>query len=272
MTESKKLILIMLIKQLSANIKKISRLDSESIIKVAAYIKRGIVHDEREGLTYDFTHKADDLLHTGVYLPNNAPSRFCDEMILCNEANNAEKRYDTRTGRTLRCSLPNELTIDENIKIVNEVAQIFTSRGMYVFVAIHEGQNLDDSTKNNPHVHMILTDRPVDKNGFLPKKNREWNKNNVRELREQIEQIINRYCERNKLKIRYSCQSLEVQGIDRKPQINIGRDAMEMVKRGAPNRLGDELRGVIKSNEIQKEQEHQRELEIERDMDYWRSR
>jgi hypothetical protein len=138
----------MLIKQLSANLKKVSRLDGESNVKVAAYIKRGIVYDERDDFLYDFTHKAGDLLYSGVFLPNNAPMRFQNEVVLLNEANNAEKRYDARTGRTLRCSLPNGLPIGENVKIVKEICGIFTVQGMCAFAVIHEGKNIEEPAKN----------------------------------------------------------------------------------------------------------------------------
>jgi hypothetical protein len=232
------------------------------------------MRDERADLTYDFTHKAGDLLHASVHLPGNAPVRFKDEVVLFNEANNAEKRYDARTGRTLRCSLPNELPINENVKIAKEISEIFTALGMCVFAVIHEGKNLDDPAKNNPHAHILLTDRPVDKNGFLPTKSRAWIKNNVRDLREQIERTVNCSCERNKLKVRFTCQSLEAQGIKRKPQINIGRAAWEMERRGATTLPGEEYRKIVARNEMRQEQERQRERESELEMsqDYELSR
>lgn len=47
--------------------------------------------------------------------------------------------------------------------------------GICADIAIHDIINVNDPARNNPHVHILLTDRPVSKEGFSLKKNREWN-------------------------------------------------------------------------------------------------
>ena len=173
------------------------------------YTKRGIVgavaYRSGENLqdgtaSHDFTQKR-GIAHTEIMLPENAPPEFADRQTLWNAVERAEKRKDARLAREIVIALPNELSPDEHINLVREyVGDSFVSHGMIADVAIHSGHRAahdkDPSdieaehdimiSPNNPHAHIMLTDRPVGKRGFEPKKDRSWNDcKNVELWREQ---------------------------------------------------------------------------------------
>lgn len=228
------------------------------------------MYDERNNESYDFTKKT-DLRYTELFLTPDAPHGFTDRETFWNAADNAERRYDARTGRALRIALPNELPLSEHIRIVREYAAVFTDIGICVDVAIHEGRNQDDPSKNNPHAHFLLADRPIDRNGFYKKKDRSWNKRaNARIWREMLANIINLAYERNGLAKRVCHESYEDQGLkERNPTKHLGRAATEMERRGIRTDKGNENRDIVAGNE---KKDRQRQLELDKNFDYGLSR
>jgi ATP-dependent exoDNAse (exonuclease V) alpha subunit len=255
----------------SFSVKPISRLKGESIVKVASYQSRGKLHDEREDVSYDFSHKT-DLAYTEIFLPSDAPTEFLDRQILWNAVDKSEKRYDARTGRAVIAALQNELPLDAQIKAIREfIIEAFVKQGMCADLAIHRGHRKDKSlmegehakgSPNNPHLHILLTDRPIERKGFCAKKNRDWNKTvYVRQWRELWEKVQNKEFERNGLDIRVSHESLEIQGIDREPTKHLGRKTTEMKRRGKETNRDSENRAIEVRNNDRENRKHQRRLE-----------
>ena len=262
----------------SFSIKPISRLKGESIVKVASYQSRGKLHDEREDVIFDFSHKT-DLAYTEIFLPPNAPTEFSNRQILWNAVDKAEKRYDARTGRAIIAALQNELPLEAQIKTIREfVLEAFVKHGMCADVAIHRGHHEDQSrmegehakiSPNNPHVHILLTDRPIEQERFCATKNRDWNKRYfIRHWRELWEKVQNKELERNGLDARVSHESLEVQGIDREPTKHLGRKTTEMKRRGRETNRDNENRVI----EARNKERVNRKLEREQDRDFELSR
>lgn len=266
----------------SFSVKSVSRLKGESIVKVASYQSRGKLHDEREDVIYDFTHKT-DLAYTGIFLPPDAPTEFSNREILWNAVDKAEKRYDARTGRAIIAALQNELTLEAQIKTIREfVLEAFVKQGMCVDVAIHRGHREDHSrmegehtniSPNNPHVHILLTDRPIEQEGFCATKNRDWNKKEfIRQWRELWEKVQNKEFERKGLDVRVSHESLEVQGIDREPTKHLGRKTTEMKRRGKETSRDSENRAIKAQNKERENRKRQRRLEREQVREFELSR
>ncbi len=65
-------------------------------------------------------HSRQDVLLSKVYLPNKAPPEFNSLQYLCNAIDSAEKRYDARTAREFKGSLPNELSLQDQERIIDE--------------------------------------------------------------------------------------------------------------------------------------------------------
>lgn len=250
------------------NIENISRGAGRSVANQINYISGRTIHDSYTNTTY-YRHRQ-DVLFCQIFQPADAPPSFYDLQELCSEIDRAEKRYDARTARLFIGSLPNELPTDELIKLVSEyVGDNFTSRGLCAIAAIHEGKNADDPTRNNPHVHIIVSTRTVEPDGFSKKKDREHNQRKYIGIwREQWAYAQNRAYERNGRDIRVSHESLEVQGIrDREPTIHLSRIDWQREKHGERTAAGDQKREIDARNRARARQlqlRQQRSLERSR--------
>ncbi|MBM6723294.1 MobA/MobL family protein [Pseudoflavonifractor phocaeensis] len=240
------------------DIRPISRLKDQSVCKTAAYILRENVRDEYQGKTHYYA-RGRDLLYSEIMVPEIAPESFHDLSILLTEIDRAEKRYDARTGRVVRLSLPNNkmLLMEDIIQMVREfVKEVFLSIHMCAVLAIHEGVH-EDPQKNNPHAHILLTDRPVGPDGFCAKKNRTWNQvSQLNQWRQLWAEKQNQLFRDRHLDIRVSHESLEVQGIQREPTLPLGRAATALERKGIQTERGN------RNREIEARAEAQRETEI----------
>lgn len=220
-----------------------------SVTKLANYISGYKLHDSCNDRTY--YHRRSDVLYYKVYQPVHAPPGYHNLQHLCNEIDRAEKRCDARTAREFKCSLPNELSAQELIRIVSEYIDAnFTSQGLSAIAAIHEGRNKLDPSKNNPHVHIIVPTRVVGPDGFSTKKDREHDKRKYIPLwREQWAEVQNRAYERCRLDIRVSHESLEIQGKDDcEPTIHLSHIDWQKERRGEHTRAGDQKRAIEERN------------------------
>ena len=248
----------------------ISRGKGRSVVTLANYITGRKLHDRYNDKTY--YRQRNDVLYRGVLQPANAPPGFCDLQYLCDKIDDAENRYDARTAREFKASLPNELPLDEQIHIVEEfIRDNFIQNGLCAIAAIHRGKNKDDPTRDNPHVHIIIPTRTVGPDGFSKKKDREHDKRKYIGIwREQWAFVQNQAYERNRLDIRVSHESLEVQGVrDREPTIHLSRIDWQREQRGERTRAGDKKREIKARN---REQEEQRQRRLERHWQRGRSR
>jgi hypothetical protein len=95
-----------------------------------------------------------------VFLPDMAPSEWTNREILWNAVEEAEKTKDSRLAREFVVALPVELGRDEWISLLTDFIQAnFVAEGMCADVCIH------DTDGHNPHAHIMLTVRPLTKDG-----------------------------------------------------------------------------------------------------------
>lgn len=242
----------------------ISRGKGRSVTGTASYICGRTLRDRY----YDRMHynHRKDVVWQKIFLPDIAPPKFRDLQRLCNEIEDAEIRRDARTARQFIASLPNELSPGELVRIVHEfIEHNFVSYGLCAVAAIHRGRNRDDPSRNNPHVHIIVPTRTVGEDGFSKRKDREHDKRGYITIwREQWAEVQNRAYERNRLDIRVSHESLEVQGVDRVPVNHLSRIDWQREQRGERTLAGDRKRNIKKRNELQRQQEKAHEIDIER--------
>ena len=198
------------------SVKAISRGKGQSVVASASYRSAERLHDERLDYTYDYTRK-EHVAYTEIMLPTDAPQRLADRQTLWNEVERIENRKNSRLAREVEIALPNELTHDEHIKLVQDFArEEFVKKGMIADIAIH---NKD----GNPHAHIMLTLRAVSEAGWDKKKNRDWNsKEQLVEWRKNWEVAINQELEKKHISDRVSCETLEAQGINRIPTVHVG--------------------------------------------------
>lgn len=116
----------------------LKRSEGKSALYLSAYNSRMRLKDEKTGLIFNYEKKKEDLMHTDILLPHNAPNRFKNRSILWNEIEEIEKRKDAQLSRYFICALPRELSLIENKKLLEEYIQKnFISKGMCADYAIH---------------------------------------------------------------------------------------------------------------------------------------
>ncbi|MEH1833025.1 MAG: MobQ family relaxase [Nostoc sp.] len=199
----------------------VTRGKGHSAVAAAAYNAAEKLYDERTGTTYDFTRKQ-DVYHSEILAPANAPAWVFDRKQLWNQAESHEKRVDSQVARQLILSLPNCLSHDEKLHVTRRFLQReCVAMGMAADVAFHD---FEGDKSHNPHAHVLLTMREVGSDGFAAKKNRNWNKVAQHQLwRERWADHLNQHFEQKGYDARVDHRSYAAQGIDRMPQIHEGR-------------------------------------------------
>lgn len=115
--------------------------------------------NEYDGVVHTYVRKR-GVVYEEVMLPPNAPAEWQDREKLWNAVELSEKAKDSRLAREFNAALPVELTLEEWIPMLQDFIQKnFVDLGMAADFAIH---NVDP---NNPHVHIMLTLRPLDEKG-----------------------------------------------------------------------------------------------------------
>lgn len=151
----------------------VARGSGRSAVMSAAYRHCARMDYEREGRTVDYRAKQ-GLAHEEFVLPADAPqwvrSMIADRSVagaseaFWNRVEAFEKRSDAQLAKDVTMALPVELSRDQNIALVREfVERQITSKGMVADWVYHDNPG-------NPHVHLMMTLRPLTPDGFGPKK------------------------------------------------------------------------------------------------------
>lgn len=153
----KRTVIIIAIYHLEAKI--ISRGEGRSAVAAAAYMSCDKIYNDYDGVQHDYTKKQ-GLVWEHVFLPQYAPPEWKDRAKLWNAVEESEKSKDSRLAREFVVALPVELKKVELVRLLSEfIVDNFVSDGMCADVAVH------DTDGHNPHAHIMLTVRPLDKNG-----------------------------------------------------------------------------------------------------------
>ena len=117
------------------------------------------IYNDYDGVQHDYTRKQ-GLVWQQVFLPNMAPAEWVEREVLWNAVEDAEKTKDSRLAREFVVALPVELGRDGWIALLTDFIQSnFVTEGMCADVCIH------DTDGHNPHAHIMLTVRPLTKDG-----------------------------------------------------------------------------------------------------------
>lgn len=219
-----------------------SRSSGSSSVASAAYREGEKIEDKRTGVIHDYSRKS-DVIESMILAPKNAPEFCKNSSDLWNEVERTEKRKDSQLFREVTLALPREQSHEQNKNCVEDYCtKNFTDQGMVAHLSYHESKN------ENPHVHIMLTMRELNKKGF-GQKNRSWNsKENLNNWREDWANTVNKHLEKNMIDQSIDHRSLKDQGLNRIPQIHVGSSAMEMEKRGVKSERGELNRKIIVKN------------------------
>lgn len=280
---------------ISLNVGIISRRTGRSAVQMAAYCSRDKLYSDYTGKYYDYTNRK-DLVYHEVMLPDSAPDTFHNSEILWNDVEKIEKSKNARLARTIIIALPKELNHDSHVKMIRQYSQkFFVQHGMCADISIH------DKSDGNPHVHILLTTRSLNRNGewmckqrrnYLLDKNgnrlrdpitqqyklgksiktNDWDSpDRIEEWRKGWAEICQSWFKQYGIFKDITHKSYARQGIDREPTIHLGAKVKALEDRGLSTDRGKKNRDIVARNHerdrlilrqyIEKDRSH----ELERD-------
>lgn len=215
-----------------------------SAIASAAYRSGKKLFDQKEGRSYFYARSV--MPESFILTPKNAPAWASDREQLWNEVERKDRRANSRYAKEFNVALPVELSEDEQKELLTKyVQENFVDEGMVADVAIHRDH------PDNPHAHVMLTNRPfnpdgtwglkskreniLDENGNktytgnsrFPRSRKVWlvdwdKKEKINEWRHNWAVSVNQVLEQKNIPDRISEKSFIEQGIDDTPMQHEG--------------------------------------------------
>ena len=252
----------------------VSRNKGRSAVAASAYINGTRMENTWDGITHDYTRKR-HVIYTEVMLPANAPPEYADRNLLWNSVEWNETKVNAQLARSIELSLPAELNHEQNITLIRTyVQENFVDKGMCADVAFH------DKGDGNPHVHILLTMRPLTPDGKWGDKSRleyvldadgnriparqkgrwktrkvyttDWDdRGNAERWRAAAADAINEALREAGFTQGFvDPRSYADQGVRRIPMVHEGPDARAMEKRGIPTEVGEKNREIRQQNKL----------------------
>ena len=250
------------------NMKIVKRSKGESAVAAAAYQSGERLYSERDSKTKHYSMKQ-GIVSTEVIIPSNAPEEYKDRNTLWNAVEKVEKQWNSQLARRFIIGIPKEIPEDQYSELVHEYCmKEFVEKGMCCDIAIHEKYG----GERNPHVHILLTLRPMDEHGNWTDKSHKvydldefgeriklpngeykshkvsttgWDEqSNAEAWRHDWETIVNEYLERAGSDVRIDMRSYERQGKVQVPTVHMGPAVTNMEKRGIQTDIGNLNRDI----------------------------
>ncbi|ARO02357.1 MobQ family relaxase [Lactiplantibacillus plantarum] len=206
-----------------------------SAIASAAYRSGEKLFDDKEGRHYFYARSV--MPESFILTPKNSPEWASDREQLWNEVEKKDRKSNSRYAKEFNVALPVELSESEQKELLTKyVQENFVDEGMVADVAIHRDH------PDNPHAHVMLTNRPFNPDGTWGQKTKteyildshgnktktpagnvrnrkiwlvDWDKKEkITEWRHNWAVSVNQVLEAKNLPDRISEKSYEEQGID----------------------------------------------------------
>lgn len=236
-----------------------------SAIASAAYRSGKKLFDQKEGRSYFYARLV--MPESFILTPKNAPEWASDREQLWNEVERKDRRANSRYAKEFNVALPVELSEDEQKELLTKyVQENFVDEGMVADVAIHRDH------PDNPHAHVMLTNRPfnpdgtwglkskrkniLDENGNktytgnsrFPRSRKVWlvdwdKKEKINHWRHNWAVSVNQVLEQKNIPDRISEKSFEDQGINEVPTQHEGINS----KRHERNKFNQQVKNYRKS-------------------------
>lgn len=245
----------------------ISRSDGRSVVACAAYRACEKLLDHTYGNTQDYTRKK-GLEYKSIYAPEHTNEKLLDRQTLWNEVEkkefnaNGSIKANARLAKEYTCALPHELTHKERIKIVDDFCRDFVKKhNVIVDACIHAPHDHDDETDNkNYHVHIMFTTRLVNEKGELGKKQRTFNDDGpkiLKDTRATFANIVNTALENAGLEERIDHRSYKDQGLDfLEPTAHEGHEVTALRRQGIDTEISLK-NDVVKAKNLEAAREYQ---------------
>lgn len=210
-----------------------------SAIASAAYRSGEKLFNDKEGRHYFYARSI--MPESFILTPKNSPEWASDREQLWNEVEKKDRKSNSRYAKEFNVALPVELSESEQKELLTKyVQENFVDEGMVADVAIHRDH------PDNPHAHVMLTNRPFNSDGTwgikskkqyilddngnktytgtskYPKSRKilmvDWDKKEkITEWRHNWAVSVNQVLEQKNIPDRISEKSFENQGIDEVP-------------------------------------------------------
>src|SRR5699024_8525781 len=129
-----------------------------SSVASASYRSGEKLFSDKEGKTYFY--KRDIMPESFILTPKNAPEWAKDRSKLWNEVEKKDRKANSRYAKEFNVALPIELSEqDQKDLLTKYVQENFVNSGMVADIAIHRDH------PDNPHAHVMLTNRPFNADG-----------------------------------------------------------------------------------------------------------
>ncbi|WP_285691869.1 MobQ family relaxase, partial [Lacticaseibacillus rhamnosus] len=129
-----------------------------SAIASSAYRSGEKLFDNQEGRHYFYARSV--MPESFILTPENASEWASDQEQLWNEVEKKDRKSNSRYAKEFNVALPIELSVDEQKTFLTKyVQENFVDQGMVADVAIHRDH------PDNPHAHVMLTNRPFNPDG-----------------------------------------------------------------------------------------------------------
>lgn len=238
------------------NVKIIGRSSGRSSVAAAAYRSGDTLVNEWDGLTHDYSKK-NWIEHSEIMLPDNAPQSFRDRGTLWNAVEMSEKSSNAQLAREIEISLPRELDLQQQLDLVRlYIQQNFIDKGMCADFSIHNppvtnGRGIpideygtptndtDKMTFQNPHIHIMLTMRPLNEQG-------EWI------AKSQLNYLCRKDNEEKSIPPS-AIKEAEAEGWQKQYQYRIGKKKVWLTKEAAEKKELKRVSKAPKSEKIQNE-------------------
>ena len=142
------------------NMSNVSRAAGSSSCATLSYISGVAIHEERTNTTYSYG-RAERVMCVGTLLPSSAPAAYQNPETLFNAIEDFETAENARTAKKIEIALPREFDLATQRAVVEDyIKRNLNERGYAATYAIHH-----DKDGNNPHVHILVANRVIGKNG-----------------------------------------------------------------------------------------------------------
>ncbi len=251
------------------NFKNISAGDGRSAVASASYRSGEVLYRDADEKNYEYPRVVKP--ESFILLPENAPEWASNRERLWNEVEAQENKANSRYAKEFNVALPVELSDEEQRELLtNYIQETFVDSGMVSDIAIHRDH------PENPHAHVMLTNRPfnvdgtwgqkakteyiLDENGNKTRTEQgnirqrkvwlvDWDKpGKVDEWRGQWAQAVNQYFELKKMPDRISEKTLKEQGIELPATKHVGVNN-QAKERAEYNELVKEQRSNLSQQE-----------------------
>lgn len=190
-------------------------------VATAAYNAGERLWSEREQRHVDFKNR-EDVVYTKILLPEGAPPWAVWRNDLWNRVDMTAKRRDARLAKSIEAAITRDIPVRLRPAFLEAFVAPFVALGCVADVAIHE-----DGTDHNPHVHILLTTRVLEEDGFGGKIVALEQRAFVKQVRKNWADLTNTFLEKSGSAHRVDHRSYKARGIGAEPTRHRGPDPME---------------------------------------------